>query len=248
MKKISAVMAALAAAAIFTACGNSGNTEAESVSEITSVQETEEATSAQEQETAQPAETVSISAEEKAEIQALLTEAGKFSYGYLECKEIKNHINEYKYITTTGTNVLGEEYETKWYLIDSGDITTKQQLTDKMYSLFTENGCSDYDYIWESVYKDEGGSLYLTQDAGSNGSLLGTDYAYIVSAEEPDDETIVLNMTAFGAGKNWDLDHDLTDDFSIRLKRTDDGLRVDTFDPHVEPYITWAYTPERDLI
>lgn len=250
MKKISPVMAALAAAAIFTACGNSGSAEAESVSEITSVQETEEtteATSAQEQETVQSAETVSISPEEKAEIQALLTEAGKFSYGYLECKEIIHNIDENEYITMPKTDVNGNEYDFKWCLVTGGEITSMNELSEKALSIFTERAYMGFDFI-STNYKEEDGKLYLNSDAGSNGSLLGTDYAYIVSAEEPDDETIVLNMTAFGAGKNWDLDHDLTDDFSIRLKRTDNGLRVDTFDPHVEPYITWDYTPEKDLI
>lgn len=247
MKKISAVMAALAAAAIFTACGNSGNTEAESVSEITSAQETTEATAAQEQETTQPAETVNVSAEEKAEIQSLLTEAGKFSYGYLLCKEIIHNIDENKYITMPKTDVNGNAYDFKWCLVTGGEITSMEELSEKALSIFTERAYMGFDFI-STDYKEEDGKLYLRSDAGGDGSLLGTDYAYIVSAEEPNDETIVLNMTAFGAGENWDLDHDLTDDFSIRLKRTDNGLLVDTFDPHVEPYITWAYTPEMDLI
>ncbi len=78
MKKISAVMAAYAAAAIFTACGNSGNAETESASEITSAQETTEATATQEQETAQPAETVSVSAEEKGKYRLCLPKRESF--------------------------------------------------------------------------------------------------------------------------------------------------------------------------
>ncbi len=251
MGKKSAVMATIAAAAIFTACGNSDNTNAESVSEITSAQETEEiteATSAQEQETAQSAETVSISAEEKEEIQSLLTEAGKFSYGYLQCKEIIHNIDENEYITIPKTNKFGNEYEFKGCLVTGGEITSMDEFSEKALSIFTERAYKSFDYILTYNYAEEDGKLYLWNDAGSDGSLLGTDYAYIVSAEEPDEETIVLNMTAFGAGENWDLPYDMEDNFSIELKRTEDGLRVDTFDSHVEQYITWAYTPERDLI
>lgn len=247
MKKVSAVIAALAAAAFFTACGNSGSAEAESVSEITSVHETAGATTAQEQETVQSAETVSVSAEEKAEIQALLTEAGKFSHDYLQCKEIIHNIDENKYITMPKTDVYGNEYDFKWCLVTGREITSMDELSEKALSIFTERAYLGFDFI-STYYKEEDGKLYLWSDAGSDGSLLGTDYAYIVSAEEPDDETIVLNMTAFGAGENWDTDQDFTEDFSLRLKRTEYGLRVDTFDPHVEQYITWAYTPERDLI
>ncbi len=238
MKKIW-IITALLVSAVLSACGNAENVAKESVSEFTSVQETTE--------TPLPAETVSISAEEKAEIQSLLTEAGKFSYGYLHCNEIADHIDENQYITMPKTDVYGNDYDFKWCLVTDGEITSMDGLKEKALSVFTEKAYLGFDFI-STDYKEEDGKLYLRSDAGGDGSLLGTDYAYILSAEEPDEETIVLNMRAFGAGENWDLSYDMEENFSVKLKRTEYGLRIDTFDPHIEQYITWAYTPERDLI
>ncbi len=251
MKRMWVIAAALAAA-VLSACGNAEeaakNAATESVSEFTSAQETEETASGQETtETPLPVETVNISAEEKAEIQSLLIEAGKFSYGYLHCEEIADHIDENQYITMPKTDVYGNDYDFKWCLVTDGEITSMDGLKEKALSIFTEKAYLGFDFI-STDYKEKNGKLYLRSDAGGDGSLLGTDYAYILSAEEPDGETIVLNMRAFGAGENWDLPYDLEEDFSIKLKRTENGLRIDTFDPHVEQYITWAYTHEKDLI
>ena len=58
----------------------------------------------------------------------------------------------------------------------------------------------------------------------------------------------VLYMTAFGAGENWDLDHDLTEDFTVLLKKTDSGFKVDECGLNAQAYIEWCYTPENDMI
>lgn len=192
-----------------------------------------------------------VTDEEKQQIQTLLKESGQFFYDYINCKEICKHTDTNKTVTTQeiADNGMyeGEAHDRTWYEVTGGDVTSLDALNEKMGKLFTENMTADLDTAIDKNYHEENGKLYLSDNAGSDGGLLGTDTVYIKSVGKADD-MFVLYMTAFGAGENWELDYDLTEDFTVLLKKTDNGFKVDECGLNAQAYIEWCYTPENDMI
>jgi len=186
---------------------------------------------------------------EKEEIQTLLTEFKDFSYSYLECKEVNKFISSSDFITTqevtdNGVN-KGDDYEKKWYIVTGGDITTMSALTEKMYDIFTETMIDELDI--ENYYIEKNDKMYVSEFAGNDGGLLGTDVTYINSINQIDENTFVLQMTAYGDKDNWELPSDSANDFTVQLKRTNDGFKIDQCDIAARAYITWTYSSEDDL-
>lgn len=192
-----------------------------------------------------------VTDEEKQQIQTLLKESGQFFYDYIDCKEICKHTDTSKTVTTqeTADNGMyeGEAYDRTWYEVTDGDVTSLDVLNEKTEKLFTENMTADLGTAIANNYHEENGKLYLSENAGSDGGLLGTDTVYIKSVGKADD-VFILYMTAFGAGENWELDHDLTEDFTVLLKKTDNGFKVDECSLNAQAYIEWCYDPEDDMI
>lgn len=186
---------------------------------------------------------------EKAEIRALLSDCKDFFYGYIECKEIKDHIDKNSsvraYEISDNGMYKGHVGSEPCYEIADGDVVSMDDLMGKMTPLFTEKMIGDMNLGYYYVEKD--GKMYLKDSAYSNGGVLGTDELYITSVGEADENTLVLYITAFGAGENWDVDHDLINEFTIQLKRTDSGFKVDVCDFAAEGYIAWIYSPEDDI-
>lgn len=189
--------------------------------------------------------------EEKTQIQELLTKSKDFFYGYIACKDICKHTNQSHSVTTTETidNGMyeGQTAEKTWYEISDGEVMSLDALNKKMDSLFTENMIGSLDGVLRKLYHEENGRLYIADYAGSDGGVLGTDTVHIASVGKADENTLVLYMTAFGAGENWDLDHDLSEDFTVVLKNTDSGLKIDVCDFVAYQYIEWCYAPEDDV-
>lgn len=192
-----------------------------------------------------------VTDEEKQQIQTLLKESGQFFYDYIDCKEICKHTDTSKTVTTqeTADNGMyeGEAYDRTWYEVTDGDVTSLDALNEKTEKLFTENMTADLGTAIANNYHEENGKLYLSDNAGSDGGLLGTDTVYIKSVGKADD-VFILYMTAFGAGENWELDHDLTEDFTVLLKKTDNGFKVDKCSLNAQAYIEWCYDPDDDMI
>lgn len=185
--------------------------------------------------------------EEEKQIQNLLQESKKIFYDYVLGKEMQNHVGWSKSITIQKTNNLGESYDSKIYEIVDGDVLSFADMREKMRPFFTDKMI---DYVFEECnyyYYKENGKLYVSDGVGSEGGGVGVDTVHITSAENADENTIILNMIEFGAGENWGLDYDLVDNFTITLKRTDNGFKIDECDKADQERIARCYVPEDDI-
>lgn len=189
--------------------------------------------------------------EEKLQIQGLLSETKKFFYDYIDCKEICKHKNENRSVTTQeiidNGMLEGQAMDKIWYEVADGEVMSIDALNEKMDQIFTEKMIDSLGDILANSYHEENGNLYISDGAGSDGGLLGTDTVYINSVGKIDENTFVLYMTAFGAGENWDLDFDITDDFTVILKKTDSGLKLDECSVAAYQYIEWCYNSDDDI-
>ncbi|MGN0551858.1 MAG: hypothetical protein ACI4I1_00645 [Oscillospiraceae bacterium] len=189
--------------------------------------------------------------EERLQIQNLLINGKKIFYDYIDGKEICKHKNENSFITTQeiADNGIyeGQTVDRIWYEVVDGDVMTISDLTEKLTPIFTEKMINYLKAEIDDYYYEENGRLYISESAGSNGGLLGTDTVHIDSVGKVDESTLVLYMTAFGAGENWDMDHDTAADFTVLLKRTDGGLKIDECSSAAFQYIEWCYKSEDDI-
>lgn len=238
-------------ALLLCGCSQTENAETNAVTEKTS-QTTFVTTARTTAETTAPLPQKELTEEQK-QIQALLTEAKQFFFDYYRGYEIQKHI-EYgsdKYITREATTLDGETYEVTLFEVVSGDVTTKDDLINEMKPIFTDeltdetltdlSGGSDYYYF------DDEGKIYISSTVGGEGGLLGYDEAHISSVDEVENDTLILNMTAFGSAKKWGYDNDETEDFTVTLKRAEDGLRISKCDYTARMFITYQYKPEYDI-
>lgn len=185
--------------------------------------------------------------EEEKQIQNLLQESHKIFFDYVLGKEMQNHVDWNKSITIPSTNYLGESYDMPLYEIIDGDVLSIADMQDKMKPFFTDKMI---DYVFEECnyyYYEENGKLYVSDGIGSEGGGVGVDTVHITSTEMTGEDTLVLYMTEFGAGENWDLDHDLVDNFTVTLKITDDGFKIDECDYVAIGNLAWCYVPEDDI-
>lgn len=181
---------------------------------------------------------------ENLDIQILLNKFSAFSYSYLECKDIRECINENSFITTQEVSDNGSTYEKKWYEIVTGDVLSVNDLNTKISELFTDEMIDELNI--EDYYLEQDGKLYLSEFAGNDGGLLGTDISYITSIEKSDN-IIIVNLTAFGDKNNWGLTEDFTENFSIELSKNDNGFKINKCDIAARSYITWTYLSENDI-
>ena len=251
MKKILLILCLTAV--LFSGCGNQNatsetetSTELETATEV--LQTSEETTTTVFTEDTAASETTPISSEintrteEEKQIQNLLQESKKIFYDYVLGKEMQNRVDWNRSVTIPGTNYYMPIYE-----IVDGDVLSIADMQDKMRPFFTDRMI---DYIFEKCnyyYFEENGRLYVSDGIGSEGGGVGVDTVHITSMEMTDDGTIILYMTEFGAGENWGLDDDLTYNFTVTLKRTDNGFKIDECDKSAVSCLARCYVPEDDI-
>lgn len=255
LKKLCSVSTAILLSAALGACSETAKTASDTTVQTTmetTVQTTSVTTAQTTAETTAPLPQKELTEEQK-QIQALLTEAKQFYFDYYRGYEIQTHI-EYgsgKYFTQEVTKDDGETFERMFFEVVSGDVTTKDDLINEMKPIFTDeltdetltdlSGGNDYYYF------DDEGKIYITSSVGGEGGQLGYDEAHICSVDEIGDDTLVLNMTAFGSAERWGYDNDAVKDFTVTLKRTEDGLRISRYDHTALMFITYQYKPEYDI-
>lgn len=184
---------------------------------------------------------------EEEQIQNLLRESHRIFYDYVLGKEMQNHVAWGMYITIPSINDLGESYDMPLYEIANGDVLCIEDMQNKMRPFFTDKMIN---YIFEECnyyYHEKNGKLYVSDGIGSEGGGVGVDTVHITSVKVTDEDTLVLYMTEFGAGENWDLDYDLIDNFTVTLKRTDNGFKIDECDKVAIGSLAWCYVPEDDI-
>ncbi len=199
-------------------------------------------------------ETTSVTSEhytpteaEKLQIQDLLEESRRIFYDYVLGKEMQNHVDWHKSVTILITDSSGESYNTKIYEITDGDVLSVSDMQAKMKPIFTEEMI---DYIFEECnyyYYEENGRLYVSDGIGSEGGGAGIDTLHITSMEKLDEDTFMLYMTSFGAAENWDTSYDIVDYFTVTLKRTESGFKMDKCGPSGIRRLAWCYDPEDDV-
>ncbi len=181
------------------------------------------------------------------EIQTLLSDFGEFCYSYVDGKAFR-HGSGYDtsdLITETITREDGSTYEDIWYRVTDEAVPDYKSLIDLEANYCTDNMLASVQYIFEHLYKEQDGKLYVWQHAGSSGSLLGTDYAYITSVEQ-DGWSLVLHMNAFGSKENWDTEEDFSEAFEVKLRREDGVLKIDSCGIRERSYLSYAYDPSYD--
>lgn len=189
--------------------------------------------------------------EEQTQIQDLLSKTKQFFYDYVRGYEIQTHVDFGKTITQEVTLSDGKIYEIPLFEVVNGDVMTKTDLINKMDLIFTNEfyekllfelgGAHDYYFF------DDDGKIYISGTVGGEGGLLGIDTTHISFVDESSEDTIVLNMTAFGSAERWGYDNDKIENFTITLKRTEEGLKIDKCDRDAQMYITYCYNPEDDI-
>lgn len=175
---------------------------------------------------------------ENEQILELLAEYGEFHRDYLDCRAVKDNIEESDYVTVEQTRGAGAEdegqpYEEYYYRVTGGEITTEAGMLEKMSALADEGYInSALMPIFENNYQVSSGNLYLREGAGNDGTTLGTDHVYLDTIEQPDEDTIQLQLIASGSIENppGAVSVPVKTRFTVMLKRTAEGLRISECD------------------
>lgn len=191
----------------------------------------------------------SLTAEQKAQVQTLLLNFKDFSMDYVECKKIKNYINKKDFIitheTTDESKTDSNMIEKKWFKINDADFKSIYELKGQAEKIMTSDMLESLEI--DKLYKEENGEFYLSEFAGNDGGLLGTDKVYVSSIEWLDDSELCLYMKAFGDKDNWNLSSDFEESFEIMLKKSSSDFKISACDNMARLYVTWAYSAETDV-
>lgn len=248
MKRIKALSLLLALTLIFTACSeNNGNSsEADESSLISQITESKpQSTSSAAQSTSVPEETsdtgirefpvviypkMSIKASGELE-EALkpLEEFGRFYATYLFMDMYQNYLfDEKPERFTEETTENGKTYNKTFTKVSKCGITTYSAMTEKLNSLLTEKCLEDTAReIRDRFRAGENGELFVANTGA--GGYLGDSYLRLNKISRSDDKTMILDMSVIGEAEEWGYEQDRVDDFSITLKRTSGGLKIDEF-------------------
>ena len=182
------------------------------------------------------------------DIQSLLADFGSFCYAYVDGKAFRQGVccDVTDSITETFIRPDGSTYEDVWYRVTDEAMPNYQALIDMGSQCCTESMLYSMNYILDHLYKVQDGKLYVWQNAGSDGGLMGVDYAYITSVEQ-DGWSLIVHMNAFGAKESWDMQEDFSEDFEVTLKPENGTLKVDLCGISERSYITCAYDPTYDI-
>ncbi len=157
----------------------------------------------------------------------LFGEFGAFYYEYLGSDGAYDRIT-----SGEGADSFENENGLHFGKIVNAEIKTYNALTEKLKSMLTEKCIENSsEYILDRFDTKENDDLYV-QNKGAGG-YLGYDYLRINSIDYPDEDTVALDMSVVGEKENWGYEKDQEEDFTMTLKKTDGGLRIDeiTRDP-----------------
>ncbi len=175
-------------------------------------------------------------------INYLLRRFKDFSYDYISCKTVKEYVSGEHIEIEKYSEYLGENYTEKWYKVTDGKATSMEQLKGCMKEICTDKMIDFLDM--ENYYCEKDGFLYLSENAGNDGGVLGVDEVYIKSVEYPDESTVLLNMHAYGNAEYWELPEDFREDFTVTLKKSGNELLIDECDLNGISYITWVFSAD----
>ena len=185
---------------------------------------------------------------ETAEIQQLIADFKEFSYSYILCKDVRFWVSSNSYITTEEVRENGEKYELKWNKVTDGDITTYQKLTDTLNSLCTDEMIDSLRYSLESSYSEKDDVLYLSENAGHDGGVMGSDIIYIHSLEPVANNTVTVNMISYGDLEYWGYEtiNEAIDQHSVQIKKVNGEWKIDQCNINDIGYIAWLYNSQYD--
>lgn len=115
---------------------------------------------------------------------------------------------------------------------------TEKTLNEKLDKLVTEDLKKDF---LPSSYQIKDGYLYVPGGGFAYGMGQGMDKLYLNSIEYPDEKTILVNMTSFGDKTRWETEKDIEENFTVKLVRTDDGLRIAECGIDAVPYLYYYH-------
>lgn len=120
----------------------------------------------------------------------------------------------------------GFSNKNSYYKITSVLPRTESELNEKLDSLVTEDLKKEFlDPVIGDLIKIKDGDLYI-RNYGAYGMGLGMSKLILNSIEYPDENTVLVNMTDFGDKIEWEIEKDIENKFTVRLVRTDNGLRI----------------------
>lgn len=191
-----------------------------------------------------------VTPEEKTEIQSFLTEFKEFAHDYLDCKIY--YADENLDVDDILLHITaGENGSMDYFRAVSGDYLTYSSLMAAIDRYCSEGVVSECNLKGYSYFEGENDELYIWKDADSNGSVMGSDAAYIESAEISEDGGYIrLNMTAWGDGEEWGYpdNEDSYEHFFIVLKRENESFKLEECGSMELSYLEWLYSPELDKI
>lgn len=154
----------------------------------------------------------------------LLGDYGAFQRGYVDCRIVRDNIDKSdsvmkESIRGAGAEDEGQPYDEYYYRV-TGDITTEAEFLEAAEGLATEDHIKkEIMPAFNSNYTVSEGNLYLREGAGYDGTTLGIEHVYLDSAEETDEDTILLTLTASG--------EDVNDEFKITIDCGSGALKID---------------------
>lgn len=118
--------------------------------------------------------------------------------------------------------------EKQFFKVVNGDIKTEAQFMETLDSVFTEKRKKQFLEKPERPFTFKDGDLYIgDRGAGGGGHF---NKLIINKIECPDENTVILDLTALGEKEYWGDNEDSTKDFSVTLVKTDKGIRIDECD------------------
>lgn len=130
----------------------------------------------------------------------------------------------------------GDTYKVLYHKVTGGDLQTENQFTDALDEVLTKSAKQTYLNNTDRKNRFRDGNLYLEEDR-LDGRGMGFSYIELNSVEHPDENSVIMNMTAVGDKSEWGLDEDLRDATTVKFIKGDDGkFRIDEYERHIPYY------------
>lgn len=251
--KVSAILIALTLTLTLTACSeNNGNSS--EVSEITESTEITQSTSpppevSSSSEISSPPENVKkeLMVVENGQARPLndmekpiqlLSDYAEFYLAMTPTMNTERFMDKTQKISVERTNVSGEPYTLEYYKTVGLPANTLDELNEKLDELVGENLKNEFLKMTDNKFFTvaENGDLYMSTEPYGRGLGLGMDALYLDSIEYPDENTVFITVTSFGAKENWGADKDIISKSAAKLVRTSDSFRIEACDITIPDY------------
>ena len=168
----------------------------------------------------------------------LLSDYAEFYLAMTPTMNTEQLMDKTRKISVERTNVLGKPYTFEYYKTVGLPANTFDELNEKLDGLVGEELKNDFLKMTENGFFTvaENGDLYMSPDPYGRGLGLGMDTLYLDSIEYPDENTVLITVTSFGAKENWGADKDIISKAGAKLVRTSDGLRIEACDITIPDY------------